>query len=314
MNPKSVFICVCSARSHMLAECLNSIIRQESRAGWAVRIVVVENSVEQKSRNTVALIEQKSSFPIDYIHEPKTGIPFARNRAIDFSISRNAGWIAFIDDDETAEPSWLSSYLEEAEKTDADILHGRRRAIFPEPAPFWASEKKNKPVPSGRQIKTASTNNVMIRDLVVRTDKHNLRFDESMRYTGGTDRDFFFRASRLGAKIIWLNEPVVSETVSPSRLTFGYQFMMSLESSACATRVNVKNRGYATALAKCSSKTLPKLILGLFLLTFAPLLIFLGKNIFKETVMKSARLISSGIGYIVGYTDFTLNLYKKDSD
>ena len=50
----------------------------------------------------------------------------------------NAKWLAFIDDDQTAWPSWLERHLIVASRDKADVVQARVIVTYPEPAPFCA--------------------------------------------------------------------------------------------------------------------------------------------------------------------------------
>ena len=58
---------------------------------------------------------------MNYFIEDNRGISHARNRLV--KESKNADFLAFIDDDETAEPQWLDELLSLMKQTDADAIH-----------------------------------------------------------------------------------------------------------------------------------------------------------------------------------------------
>ena len=63
-----------------------------------------------------------------YAVEPRRGIPFGRNTAV-----RTAGdvdFVAFLDDDETADPAWLVELLRVQRTTGADVVTGTVLPVF----------------------------------------------------------------------------------------------------------------------------------------------------------------------------------------
>src|SRR6478752_5398141 len=72
-----------------------------------IEIVVVDNDPAGSARAQCAMLAQSSRWPLLYVSEPRRGISFARNAALRTAQSRQAQYIAFIDDDESPTPVWL---------------------------------------------------------------------------------------------------------------------------------------------------------------------------------------------------------------
>ena len=77
-----------------------------------IQIVVIENALTPGSAEIVSAVQQQTPIKIHYRLEPRSGIPFARNAALDLANALGADWIALIDDDEYAEPDWLLKLYE----------------------------------------------------------------------------------------------------------------------------------------------------------------------------------------------------------
>ena len=120
-----VSVCVCTrGQSIDLDRCLASISDQRlTGSEHVLRIIVVDNSVDRNAFGSVQAL-QGSHAPIAYVHEPRPGIPIARNAALIAAIDLQSDWIAFIDDDEVAPRRWLDSLLVEAEHSQADVIYG----------------------------------------------------------------------------------------------------------------------------------------------------------------------------------------------
>ena len=125
------------------------------------------------------------------------------------TLALDAEWLAFIDDDQTARPSWLERHLAVAARDNADAVQPRVIVTFPEPAPFWCIPKAQDfsetavdgPVESRRRP-TVATNGVMMSTRLIRPEGMGLRFSESLALCGGEDGEFFETANRLGAHLV----------------------------------------------------------------------------------------------------------------
>src|SRR5690606_18335736 len=221
-----VCACVCTyGRPEMLGRCLASLADQQVR-GLRVQFIIVDNNPEPKARLAVEDFAARCPYPAVYEHEPEQGIPLARNRALEAALRLEADWIAFMDDDEIAAEDWLQQLHDAAQLHGADVVHGRVIRKLPSPMPFWAIDE-DKPRGEGQAMPTCATNNVIFRTWLIRPGPGGagLRFDETLRFTGGSDTDFFQSAQEAGARIVWSNLPVVTEEVPARRLTYRWQVM-----------------------------------------------------------------------------------------
>ena len=109
-----VVVCVCTKdRPIMLHRCLDSLLRQRvSDGSLDLHLLIVDNSAHGGVRETVRQYGD-GSLPIAYVHEPRAGIPVARNAALSALEHISPDWIAFIDDDEIAQLHALRDDLTE---------------------------------------------------------------------------------------------------------------------------------------------------------------------------------------------------------
>jgi hypothetical protein len=157
---------------------------------------------------------------LKYCVEKEPGIPFARNRALDES-PENTELFCFLDDDEWPVDNWLDSMLAVREITSADCIYGPVEPVYPEDAPEYfirAGVFERKRRQDRQRINYAASNNVMFDYPLFRS--LGLRFEERMRYTGGTDYLFFNRAVRGGVKIHWSSSALVYDIIPRSRMTW----------------------------------------------------------------------------------------------
>lgn len=76
---------------------------------------------------------------------------------------------------------------------------------------------------------TVVTNN-WLAETSIFTD-HGLWFNESMRFTGGTDARFYSDARKAGIPTGWVADAFVYEAIPPERLSFRYQYQRARDQS-----------------------------------------------------------------------------------
>jgi succinoglycan biosynthesis protein ExoM len=206
-----VDVCICTyRRPSMVPEAIASVARQALPPGASVRIIVVDNDDEPTAREAVLTAAARVSAEVAYVHAPKSNISIARNACID---AAESDWFAFIDDDETAAPDWLSALL--AARDGADVVFGPARAIYSASAPKWMVEGDyhSNVLPSAKAITTGHTSNVLVRRACI----GDLRFDPELGVVGGEDTVFFYALHLAGVRLAAAPGALVFETVVPGR-------------------------------------------------------------------------------------------------
>lgn len=190
--------------------------RVQDAAGVARGSILVVDNDPEGSAESVAT--QPRAVPVRYAREPKPGIPAARNRALDESAGSRL--LAFIDDDEIPEEGWLTHLLETWTRTDADAVMGRVVSQLPDDVDPWvvAGGFFSRPSrPTGTRLEAAATGNLLLDLDTVR--RLGLRFDESLGLAGGEDSMFTTQLTRGGGVIVWCEESVTVDPVTPERAT-----------------------------------------------------------------------------------------------
>ena len=83
---KKIIICICTYnRNKNLIECLESIKRMKLIKKFDVEILIIDNTIDFKSKKNVEKYKKKTSFKINIINEKKRGIVYARNSCLDFN-------------------------------------------------------------------------------------------------------------------------------------------------------------------------------------------------------------------------------------
>ena len=109
-------------------------------------------------------------------------------------------FIAFLDDDETADANWLAELVRVQRVTGADVVTGTVLPVFEVDPPGWAVEGSFFERPrfaTGTELTYARTGNVLIAAHVMPAGDP-APFNEAMVLTGGSDTHFFLRRVARG--------------------------------------------------------------------------------------------------------------------
>lgn len=213
MDRIGVDICICTFRRPSLELTLASVAAQVLPAGVRMRVIVADNDDMPSRRAQITAAAAALGLELTYVHAPARNISVARNACLD---AADAGWIAFIDDDEVASPEWLGSLL--AARAEHDIVFGVSQARYPDPAtPGWVKrgDFHSNRIAGNDAAWNGYTANVLIdRSLVT---AHGLRFAVELGQTGGEDTMFFFDAYRAGARFGYAPAAIVHEDTPIAR-------------------------------------------------------------------------------------------------
>jgi succinoglycan biosynthesis protein ExoM len=196
-----VVLAVCTReRPRMLARCLSSIAILHVPDDTDLSIVVIENTREATT-TTKQCVAQHG---FNYIHEPRLGIPFARNAAIDYASKSEADALLFLDDDQTVPPEWLLTMLQAWRTTGVGIVNCVLKWEF--------EESRHQKYFSAGSTGTGGC-------LISRPIFEALRFDEGIGHGGGSDIAFFGAARTLGAKRFVTHQTYATEWCPRERQT-----------------------------------------------------------------------------------------------
>lgn len=208
-----------------ISKLLDVLMRQHRSAErpYALTVVVVDNDAAGSSKDVVLGHAENGAYRLIYVVEEQQGIPIARNRAMD-SAPTETDLFCFMDDDEWPVDNWVDAMLATRQATGADCIYGPVEPVFEGPVSDWLRDSRlyaRKRYMEGQRLDFAASNNVMF-DLR-RFQALNLRFDERMRFTGGSDYLFFNQAVRRGITIHWCSDALVYDVFPVSRLTLKWQ-------------------------------------------------------------------------------------------
>ena len=209
-------------RPAMLIRCLDALAKLQHE-GFTYSIVVADNDAGESAKNVVQEWQKRHHIEIRYEVEPEQNISRARNKAVANSTGE---FIAFIDDDEFPEPTWLGDLFVACKKFSVDGVLGPVIPSFEGTPPEWLLKSGLCDRPSFKtgtgldNSKYMRTGNVFLRRRIL--DDLDTPFDPRMGRTGGEDADFFDRMLQAGRSFVWCNEARVYEEVPRERQKIDY--------------------------------------------------------------------------------------------
>jgi glycosyltransferase involved in cell wall biosynthesis len=237
-----------------------------------------------------------------YVVEPRRGIPFGRNTAV--ATAGDADFIAFIDDDEVPEPSWLGELVRVQRATGAPVVTGPVVARFAEPPPDWISSGgffDRSRFPDGGRAPWGRTSNVLVAREVFPTDVPP--FNEDMVLTGGSDTHFFVRAELAGHAMVWADHAVVTETVPPSRATLGWLLRRQYRRGLVLTMTMIDLRDSPVRRVRRALNGVLRLLAGLGLLAT-------GLVRGRSTMVRGLQRLWFGAGLLAGLAGARYDEYR----
>lgn len=269
-----------------------------------LEIIVVDNDGNGFAQQLCQQICSQIQWTLRYCVEPRRGIPFARNKAISCA-GENFDFIAFIDDDEVPQPSWLDQLLQVQSLYSADVVAGPVLPYFNESVPNWILKGKffeRCRYDTGHLLEGSATNNVLISKEILQ--KLQPCFDERLALSGGSDWHFFRRVYLAGYKMVWANDALVSEWIPASRANLVWllkrNYRLGITESFCEIDLNPSLLVRAT----CIFKGIRRIIKGTL---FIPISLIWGKH----EVFQTLRYIYHSVGMLVGITGKKYQEYRK---
>lgn len=213
-----ISVCICTyKRPQLLYKLLDNLQNQITEDLFSYSAIIVDNDENKSARDVVTSWQCHSSFRISYYCEPERNIAIARNRAV---ANADGAFIAFSDDDEFPQATWLLSLYKAIARFQADGVLGPVRPYYPEGTPAWLIKSKlceRSEYKTGTRLhwsQTRTGNVLLSRQLF---DESEYWFRSEYGRTGGEDTIFFKEQCEKGKLFVWCNEASVYEVVPAIR-------------------------------------------------------------------------------------------------
>lgn len=268
-----------------------------------LEIIVVDNDATGATRDTCDKMQYGLAWPIRYHIEPRQGISYARNAAIN-QVRPDTEWVAFIDDDEVPAPTWLDELLRVGTDYAADVVAAPVLPRFVEPPPDWVVVGgffDGPRRPTGTAMSRAFSGNALFRNRIFNQDRY--RFDERFALTGGEDAHLSARLHRKGYKFVWADDAVVHEWTPPHRVRARWILRRAFRIGSVSSLVDRDVRTILTAFCMNAAIGCYRILKGLLLL---PVLGPFGIHL----AVRYLRHISYGAGMLAGLTGFGYEEYR----
>jgi succinoglycan biosynthesis protein ExoM len=213
-----ISVCICTfQRPERLLRLLRSLHRLDP-ATPRYEVIVVDNDAARTGQPAVCQARAEG-LAVQYLVEPTRGIARARNRSLE---PARGTFVAFIDDDEEADPQWLVQLWSEVHRHGADGGVGPVIPKFSEGTPRWLIEGgffERPRLPTGTVLQTrhTRTGNALIRRQALMALPGP--FNEQYDLTGGEDSELFTRLSNKRCRFIAVDSAIVYEHLLPARTT-----------------------------------------------------------------------------------------------
>jgi succinoglycan biosynthesis protein ExoM len=231
-----------------LARAIDSVLAQE-RVTAPFEILVVDNDPDGSAKPVVQAKAGNDRVLVRYVHEPRPGISHARNTGVEHAAGR---YLAFLDDDEEADPHWLAHFFDTLERFGADAVVGPVLPRFPDGVAIDAFRRRvytrDARMPTGAQLLRWNIGNSIFDKARCFVDAEP--FLPRLGRTGGEDTVFLRQLTRRGRTMVWCGEAIAWESVPPDRLDADYLLRRAFRGAQTATFVctTVRPREWGRAL------------------------------------------------------------------
>ncbi|MCC6485894.1 MAG: glycosyltransferase family 2 protein [Candidatus Hydrogenedentes bacterium] len=230
----SIVVCTYN-RADVLRVAVDSLCRLETEGLFTYEIVVVDDASTDSTASVLAALAAGAPLPIRAIRGSGAGVAAARNAGIDEACG---AFVAFFDDDQIAEPSWLIEMWRTLNDSGAPCVGGARTLDLP------ADQLKALPriirlylgeIPVESEIRPCGRGDLPCTGTVLmerRVFQAVGRFDASLTQ-GGEDTEFFARVRRAGLACWYTPRSVAMHLVPEYRLREPYLKWAAIRGGEC---------------------------------------------------------------------------------
>lgn len=289
-------------RPHGLARLLDSIGALTVPEGVEVRIVVVDNDAAGSASDVVTRFAATVPWPVHSVIETRRGIPMARNRSI--AEAGDADVFSFVDDDEELAPDWLATGLRVLQEHDAEAVVTPVVAAFEEEPPPWIVRGGFFDRPrfrTGERVESWAMDSgaSLVRRRAFSGD--HAGFDPG--FLTGSDRLFFTKLERTGAKMVWADDTFIREFHPASRTSTRWLVRRAYRTG------NVRSLVTLAVEAPGLYRRFRRACYGLYQLVAGVVqLVTAGRA--RDRSVRALQRAANGLGLITGIAGMRFNEYR----
>lgn len=301
-GPVRVTVAVCTYRRASLADALLSLrdLDIDRTTISDIEVVVVDNDPDGSAAEIVAAAELP--WPTRYLKEGRPGVSAARNAAVR---AAEGDVIAFLDDDETASPSWLRALDAARRSFDADGVIGVVLPEYDPDVPRWARSDRffaYRRHPTGTAVHHGGVGNCLLSmDALAHVDPP---FDDALGLSGAEDTLLLLELTRSGRRLVFADDAVIHERVPAARARYGYLISRAFRSTSTGVIVERSLGPPAGYRSRTAGRAVVELGAGAagFVLT-----VVTG----RAQQVRFLRVMARGAGRLAGLAGFTYDEYGR---
>jgi succinoglycan biosynthesis protein ExoM len=235
-------------RPESLSRALKSVFAQD-RPELIFEIVVVDNDPDGSARQAVDALRPLSDLSLLYIHASPPGVATARNAGLARS---SAPYVAFLDDDEQADPNWLGALFDAHRGFEADVTFGPVQGCAPDAARWkrpYLERFFSRTGPETSRVITdvyGCGNSMMTRATALTGPAP---FDVAANNTGGEDDLLFSRLKTKQVRFAWAADARVLEHAPDHRTKVIYTLARAVSYGQSPSQLALR-RGDALGVAR----------------------------------------------------------------
>lgn len=235
-------VCLCTLnRIDFLPRTLRSLALQELPSGCDLEIIVVDNDAAGSARTVInQFVESYPTLRVDYSIQAQRNISLARNQ----SVARASGdFLYFIDDDEIAQPGWMSMMYDTLIEHNADAISSDVRAMYEPGVPDWVKQSaffERRAPAAGTNFRISRQGNCLVRRHALAPYMHGEEGPFALEFgrAGGEDALLFRCMMRDGFTLTGCPDAIVHEWVPVARGNL--EWMLSRAKRMGSTYVEVE--------------------------------------------------------------------------
>lgn len=236
LTKPTIAICVATfRRPNGLARLLESLLSLEI-SDFQPHLIIADNDPEATGQSIAEDFRNRLPFPVTYVVEPTRGISSVRNRLVKEADALGAEFIAYVDDDETVDPFWLTELLRVMQDTNASVVGGPVISLFDGDVPMYLQKCfGHRVAPTGKPVKRIGTGSVLFRsDMLTQISGP---FNVNLNLSGGADSLLSEEILQMGGTLLWSADALAWEYVPASRLSIKWVLRRRFRGGAGESRI-----------------------------------------------------------------------------